>query len=264
MPYREFSAPRSVASHVACLWVSTGVTAGRVLPDGCVDLVWTGRRLVVAGPSTRPFASDATSSASRVGLRLRIGAAGVVLRYPMGELRDVSPELVDVWPAASALAERVAGAGSAQCQLQMLTAAVDRRLTDTDGIDPAVRAAVVALARPWTRVADARVALSERQLRRRFVTEVGYAPRTLARVLRLQRLLHLARDVRGSAGTVLATLAVTAGYADQSHMGRETARLTGLTPASLLAAPATAASEPGLLGHSMSIPSSDRAIHAGL
>lgn len=264
MPYREIPAPRSVASHVACLWVSTGVAIGGVLPDGCVDLVWTGRRLVVAGPSTRPFTADAATSVPRVGLRFRIGAAGTVLRYPMSELRDRSPELADVWSGVNDLPERVAEADSARKQLQLLTAAVGRRLLDTDAIDPTVRAAVVALVEPRTRMADVRFALSERQLRRRFGTEVGYGPQTLARILRLQRLLYLVHDVPRSAGTGLAALAVAAGYADQSHLGREASRLTGLTPASLLATPVTAAGEPGLLRHSMSTPPPGGVLHAGL
>src|SRR5690242_15320052 len=109
--YRESAAPRSLTSHVACLWVSTGAAAGQVFPDGCVDLVWTGRKLVVAGPSTRAFTTSSTVTVPRVGLRFRVGAAAAVLRHPMHELRDVSPDLAAVWTGAEALGERIADAG---------------------------------------------------------------------------------------------------------------------------------------------------------
>jgi transcriptional regulator GlxA family with amidase domain len=75
------------------------------------------------------------------------------------------------------------------------------------------------------------VGLSERQLFRRCVDEVGYGPKHLVRVLRLQRLLGLARRLPGVS---LAGLAVAAGYTDQSHMSRECRALTGSTPARLI------------------------------
>jgi transcriptional regulator GlxA family with amidase domain len=81
------------------------------------------------------------------------------------------------------------------------------------------------------RVAD-ELALSERQLQRRFREFVGYGPKTLQRVLRLQRLLgalELARDQAGG----LARIAATIGYSDQAHLTRETRELSGHTPVSL-------------------------------
>jgi AraC-like DNA-binding protein len=73
--------------------------------------------------------------------------------------------------------------------------------------------------------------ISERQLRRRFHAAVGYGPMTLARVLRFQRMLGLARERRrGNLGH----LALEAGYADQAHMTSECTRLAGMPPARLL------------------------------
>jgi transcriptional regulator GlxA family with amidase domain len=74
-------------------------------------------------------------------------------------------------------------------------------------------------------------AVTERQLHRRFVHAVGYGPRLLQRVLRLQAFLALC----GSPRLGLAELAVRAGYADQSHLSRDTRELAGRTPAELRA-----------------------------
>jgi AraC-like DNA-binding protein len=52
----------------------------------------------------------------------------------------------------------------------------------------------------------------------------------LSRVLRLQRALALARR-----GLPLATVAATAGYADQPHLAREVRALTGVPLTTLLA-----------------------------
>ena len=75
------------------------------------------------------------------------------------------------------------------------------------------------------------VGLSERQLFRRCVDEVGYGPKHLVRVLKLQRLLGLATRLPDAG---LAALAAAVGYSDQAHMSRECRRLTGLTPAQLV------------------------------
>ncbi len=83
--------------------------------------------------------------------------------------------------------------------------------------------------RPVAATAD-ELGLSARQLHRRALTAFGYGPKTLARVLRLQRALALAR-----AGTSLAETAVRSGYADQAHLARDVRELAGVPPGELLA-----------------------------
>ncbi|MDO9407899.1 helix-turn-helix domain-containing protein, partial [Patulibacter sp.] len=111
--------------------------------------------------------------------------------------------------------------------------------------DPVVDRAVLALGRPGATVAGAARAAGagERLLRRRFEDHVGYGPKTLARVLRLQRLLGLAIATDED----LAGLAALAGYSDQAHLSRETRALAAATPAELVAARRPA---PGVSGTS--------------
>jgi transcriptional regulator GlxA family with amidase domain len=68
--------------------------------------------------------------------------------------------------------------------------------------------------------------LGPRQLERRFAAEVGLAPGELARVGRLQRAARLLES-----SLPLAAVALAAGYADQSHFGREFLTFSGTTPA---------------------------------
>jgi AraC-like DNA-binding protein len=81
--------------------------------------------------------------------------------------------------------------------------------------------------------------LSIRQLQRRFLTSVGLAPKTLARVARLQYALAIARShlvvaERGAypvaAHASLARIAVASGYADHAHFTREFRRIAGIPP----------------------------------
>jgi AraC-like DNA-binding protein len=221
--YREIAPPADLALHLACVWTSVS-RGGVILPDGCVDLVWRGDRLVIAGPATRA-ALGGEPGTPVFGVRFRLGVAGTVLGIPADEFRDEAVPVDDVW--GPGIEERVAAGGPAA-----LLAEVRARLTP---VDPLARAAALAMARPEARVDALELGVSERQLRRRFVAAVGYAPKTLARVLRFQRFLALDGE--------LVERAFAAGYADQAHLTRECRRLSGRTPAELVASGAGAAGE---------------------
>ena len=89
--YCEYPPPADLRDRVACTWVHRVGTAKEqpqpIIPDGCVDIVWTGTRLVVAGPATRPVFPDVRPGATKLGLRFRMGAAALGLGLPAAELR---------------------------------------------------------------------------------------------------------------------------------------------------------------------------------
>ncbi|MFI1486671.1 helix-turn-helix domain-containing protein [Streptomyces sp. NPDC020747] len=232
MTYREFRAPTGLLPVVACLWRNDTLVAGteRVVPDGCVDLVWLGDGPpLVVGPDTGPVLWEPTG-APTCGVRLRQGAAGNVLGLPASAVRDLQVPLTEVWPEARALSDQVATAGdTAECLRLLAGAVLHRRATP----DPLATAAARRLADREIRVADlaAELGVGERRLHRRVTAAVGYAPKTLARVARLRRLI----GADGEAPTMsLADQALAAGYASQAHMTDEVHRLTGVTPVRFL------------------------------
>src|SRR6516165_1156270 len=99
--------------------------------------------------------------------------------------------------------------------------------------DPEVARAAALLRDPATRTEDVAddVGLSVRQLRRRCHAAAGYGPKTLQRVLRFQRFVRMLDAAAPPPD--LASAAALAGYADQAHLTRECAALSGLTPAAL-------------------------------
>jgi AraC-like DNA-binding protein len=216
--YREYAPPAALARLVACTWERAETGPDSVVPDGRADLIWLpGRRLIVAGPDTRPHPRR---GARAVGLRLAPGAAGAVLGTAAAELRDGRVGVEAAWGEVGRRLEAALAAG-APPRATLLRAVAARRAEP----DALVAAAAAALDRPATRVdalADL-LAISERQLRRRFDAAVGYGPKTLARVLRFQRLLDLNP-------APLVDLALAAGYADQAHMTAEVTRLAGRPP----------------------------------
>ncbi|MEO3777731.1 helix-turn-helix domain-containing protein [Micromonospora sp. B11E3] len=225
--YRE-RASRVVGGAVVWESVSDGVAPVRVLPDGCVDLLWSSRRgLLVAGPDRTAHLSVSGPGERWVGLRLPPGAAPAVLGVPADELRDRRAPLADLWgPSAAAPAERAA-AGRPAAVLESLAR---DRLRAAGGADPlgARLTARLATGVPVA-AAAAEVGLGARALHRRCRHLFGYGPKTLARILRMRRALDLAR-----AGVPLAEAAARAGYADQAHLTRDVRDLAGLPPATLL------------------------------
>ena len=211
--------------------------AGRVLPDGCVDLIWRGGELVVAGPDSQAFISPPRPGDAIVGLRLRSGIAGSVLGLPASELRNAREPVERLWgPPGAELAARVGEADEPQRRRELLEGAIARRLAEADRPDALVLAAARRLGFPGSRVGPLSPGLgvSERQLRRRFDQTVGYGPKTLDRVLRFQR--FVSRDAAIAGGDErLARLAADLGYSDQAHLTRDCVALSGLTPSALVA-----------------------------
>ncbi|MFD8692267.1 DUF6597 domain-containing transcriptional factor [Streptomyces sp. NPDC059651] len=195
-----------------------------VLPDGCMDLLWIDGRLLVAGPDTRAEAPSGSGGGSYAGIRFAPGTAPALLGVPAHELRDRRVALADLWPAAlvGELTERVAGAADPAAALEDIAV---HRAADTGPPDAAMRSVAAQLDSGRTVAQTAQsVGLGARQLHRRSLHAFGYGPKTLARVLRLQRALALVR-----AGTPYAEAALLAGCADQAHLAREMRDLAGTT-----------------------------------
>jgi AraC-like DNA-binding protein len=211
-----------------------------VVPDGVLDLVASGPELHVAGPDTRPWPVQRHPGAVAVGVRFHPGAAPALLGPPASALRDLRVGPDDLWGRAGReLAERVGEAATPAARLEAMLDGLAARVGDAAEPDPVVAAAVAWLegdpaAAGRVGALGPAVGLGERQLRRRFLDGVGYGPKTLARVLRFQRLLALLTDDRAERPS-LAEVAVLAGYADQAHMTAECTRLSGRSPAAVRA-----------------------------
>lgn len=243
--YREFSAPAPLRHAIACLWIRRGGGTVHVLPDACTDIVWrSGTGAFVAGPDTRAWLSHTHPGETIVGVRFLPGAGGSMLGWPLAELRDQRVALPEL---GLRLGEDLDGQLDPARALKSVAAGAFR-LVDGGTPDRAVQAAVVRLRAPTQRVEHvaAELGLSERQLRRRFLAAVGYGPKTLQRVLRLERFRARAGATASDAPGTLAGAAFAAGYADQAHLARECRALTGLTPRQLVGRAATgpAASQP--------------------
>jgi AraC-like DNA-binding protein len=197
----------------------------RVLPDGCLDLIWTDGALLVAGPDTAAQVQFDVPDLACVGLRFAPGTGPEVFGVPGHILRDQRVPLARLWPTAlvARLTEQVAASSRPG---EVLESIAEDRLRHAGRPDPVTaelaRRARAGLGGGVAGAASA-VGLSERQLHRRSLHAFGYGLKTLDRILRLDRALRLARS-----GASFALASVDAGYADQAHLAREVKALAGV------------------------------------
>ena len=241
--YKERQPAPEVAALLSCVWVQEVAPGGepylhRTVPNGGVEIAChVGGLPQLVGPQTGPTLELLAPKTTVVGVRFRPGAAASVLDLPASELVDLAIGAEQLWgDAAIALGEKIATAATPDAAAALLEREVLGRAIEADDPDP-IAAEAVRYLLPWqvrevTSLTDA-LYISERQLRRRCVAAIGLAPKALHRMMRFQGFLALAGQ-REHPSAELAILAAEAGYADQSHLTRESMRLAGLTPRALL------------------------------
>ena len=163
-----------------------------------------------------------------------------ILAVPMHELQDQVLPLEDVLgPEVLQLEQRLFEAPDWATRLTLAESFLAARL---EGVPPA-RPDVV---RAWRRLEETggrlRVEALARELRcsrkhllAQFRDHVGPGPKTVARLLRFNRLLRLVERLPAPDWSALA---FECGYSDQSHLSREVRRLAGCTPGELTRRPA--------------------------
>jgi AraC-like DNA-binding protein len=252
--YQQFQPINAFRHLVDAYWInrpdpavsaSGGATLDRVLPDGCIDLIFRsgadGGCLFASALIERPTFFGAARCGWYVGVRFRPAMARMILEVEPVDCRDRDIPAAPIDPAFAALEDRLRDCVSADAALALLRRAVDSRLAEDkrDAAPIRVREAIALLAQGGDGVQIQRVAqqlgIAERSLHRDLVRWSGLKPKSMARILRMQRTLAAIRaHAIGTGRAPLAELALRMGYADQAHMTRELKALTGFTPAALI------------------------------
>ncbi len=192
---------------------------------------------IVSGAHTRSYLVDPRQRVSVMGAHFRPGGAFPFLGVSAAEIVDAHVELEDLWGGAGReLREQLLAAWSPSERLRLLEAALLAKLRRARVGHPAVAAAVAALREGGEEVRVSQVAsavgLSHRRFVEVFEREVGLTPKLYARLRRFHGVKE--RLARNGEPASWATLAIEAGYCDQSHMIRDFVAFSGLSPASYL------------------------------
>jgi AraC-like DNA-binding protein len=239
--YQQFQPIEAFRPLVDAYWVNRPGSApfDRVLPDGCIDLVFRGgadhTALFSSALVERPMFLTGGNSAWFVGVRFRPAMARAILDVEPVDCRDrdIPANVFDA--RFRLLEEELQECASPEQALAILKDTVDARLArGAHRVAPArVREALSLLARgggdSHVRGIAHALGIAERSLHRDLKRWSGLAPKSMARILRMQRTMKMIR----SGQMPLANVALQMGYADQAHMTRELKSLTGFTPAEI-------------------------------
>jgi AraC-like DNA-binding protein len=251
--YHESPPAPCLAAAVECVWTSAaGATLQkraphRVLPDGCMDLLFdftalgNGRASVI-GAMTRPLVFETDGPVDLLGVRFRPGYITGFVGLNALELTDDAVDLHEFWgPLAFEIWERLAAAAPAdrtRIVQEVLYSRIDGRIE----CDPFVRYCVTGLdaSAGALRIEDIgrQSGMSVRQLERKFARHLGVSPKLFARIVKFRGVLRAASAARRPDW---ANIAADFGFADQAHLIREFKSFSGLTPVAYMRSPHAAA-----------------------
>jgi AraC-like DNA-binding protein len=187
----------------------------------------------VAGITDGPVLVGHRGSAHCLQVDLTPLGARKILGLPMAEIANRSVPIEALLGHSGAdLVKRIGDAPGWSERFSIVDAAIRSRLGEARDVDAGVawslgrivssggNAAIGALA--------AELGWSHRRLISRYREAVGVPPKTMARIVRFERVTARLRS-----GAGLAVAAVECGYFDQAHLAREVRELAGITPTEL-------------------------------
>ena len=183
-----------------------------------------------AGLFAGPVTIDSFGASNCIQVNFTPLGARRFFDMPMTELTDRMVVLDDLLGAeGTALREELGNAPGWKRRFDIADAFLLRKLGEADEPSPEVIWAFERIAASGGRAKVASIAReigwSRKHLAWRFADEVGLGPKSVSRIVRLNRAIAAAKAGDGWAG-----IAADCGYADQAHMVREFRELAGNSP----------------------------------
>lgn len=223
---------------VESIWHTPAVASSRfeIIPDGCVDVCFVlsrpAPRTLLFGTTTRTSEYVMEVGIEYFGVRFRVGKASLFICNRISELTD---KHVDIPDFLGLSADRIMSAGGPAASRILMENALFLALCAANRKD--LRPIQHAINLIDSRYGDIKVRdiatscnLSERQLERLFLEQVGITPKLYARIRRFRSVLNVFADPASDEKPRLAELAAEYGYTDQSHLIRDFARFSHPLP----------------------------------
>lgn len=256
----EFQPHLALRPYVKCYWTITGSapvdgsegTHGRpvqFLPDSSLKLSFNlvspvgfslhnGRKLnafrgAVCGALTHNYWVRMAGRVDSIGVQFLPGGAYPFIPFAVDSLTNAVYDLDQVWGIAGRrFTETLHRPGlDTAGRLELLEAELLKRLARFKKCDAVFEYAVgiIAANKGWVSLGALcrQLALSRRQLERKFYQKCGMTPKRLCRILRFR---HLFEHICAHPAATWADAALCCGYYDQAHLIRDFNFFTGMSP----------------------------------
>lgn len=245
--YQEHTPDPRLSHLVECYWTSTGyinsVVESRILPDGCVDIVFTfngengqsnqrhiNPRLV--GTMTSYTLFTYTKKIDMMGIRFNPGAIRAFARMPIDEITNAGVELqladtifgkhaFEALPEKKTTQERISYINDYLIHTFGNILDLDSRIIFTVN---KIKGCVGNIA---IETLSEQACLSQRQLERRFKSVIGVSPKVFSRVIKFRNAVE---RIQTRSFQNLYEAAMACGYYDHAHLIKEFKAFSGKSP----------------------------------
>ena len=258
MNYQTYPSHPDLSSWVSCYWTlevpaESDPQKQRIVPDGCIEMAfilgddvrrYTSEtefilqpRSMVLGQTIRPFLIQPTGYVNTFAIRFYPYGFSSFVDVPIERLANKETPIHELFDndLAKELEVQVTRAASTEERIEIIDRFLLDRLSEKRTIDRIVINAVDTLLAMKGNAAVGHIAnadlVTQRQLQRKFLKQVGIGPKQLGKVIRFRSALK--RILDRNTGT-LTDIAYEADYYDQAHFIKDFKEYTGTTPKQFL------------------------------
>jgi AraC-like DNA-binding protein len=245
--YKEYPPDLRLQHLIETYWVADGVIESpithRILPDGCVDIIFdfgsdntvqhlTGLPMLVGTMTSLLEISYRLGHVQMMGIRFAPAGITAFTRMPVSGITNQNIELPLIETLLDkSFYERLPDMECMQERIAYINTYFLARLHKFYLPDRQIRHAVSLIQNNNGHLSVRKIAgevcLSERQFERKFKTAIGISPKTFSNIMRF-------RSVRSYMEThsdkSMYEIAIACGYHDHSHMNKEFQRLGSISP----------------------------------
>lgn len=250
MYYQEFRPQPSLCSFIHCYWIleyaSTGShEAELIIPDGRTEIILNygipfneineqhetrQHQFFLCGQIDGALKLKPSNHVGVLGVRFKRSGLYPLIGIPINELNDQRVRLSDLLTDSQPFLELFRSCSTHRQRIDLIDRYMVKLLTGKL-IDPAVEYFVDLLSvnhgHQTLEHGYDQMGFSRRHMRRKFQQWTGWSPKKMSAILRLQRLLKLAKQRHPHR---LTQLALEVGYYDQSHFIRDFKSIVGELP----------------------------------
>jgi len=234
--FQRFAPHPYLRSWVQCYWVVSSVESivseEKLYPDGCTSLTidFTSSSLSMQFNAIQTLNRlQLKGTLDRMGIRFHPGGAFQLLGLDMGELANRECSLQDLGFTRLQVQEQLSGAANISQRLELLDSWLLQESIAVKAECGLVQRLLPHLLRSENSIEELSraVALSRRQLERKFLQQVGL---TAVKLKQLVRIKQARLSIGRAPDTPLTKVALDAGFYDQSHFIRQFQLVTEQTP----------------------------------